>query len=283
MSVEKSALKTIAITFGMEKKSTTASTVATRAAEIVAERDQLKADVEKMAARIKELEDNQFALPKQDTLKESSKRNVAYSVLYAPGQEPGYIALNNGFEWDDKLSAVLSHPSINPTFSKMQFNNYSVASRLSGGEEFKDDSGANVVVVGHLPSRPKFSICAVHAWKLDDEEYVLKPEDLRLFNVDYVVRNTSDAEQLKQLQQERVTKYASKYGIWPEAVQASGFELTLRDIKRLVRVVDLSATPKKRPITVSELHSSAEPGKLWHIPVRVFSSVEPPRKRARVD
>jgi hypothetical protein len=246
-----------------------------QARAVVAERDAALAKV----AQLEEAQHDTLPPPAPFEVV-ASKPGVHYSIEFpANGGEACYVPLNGGHPWDERLAAVLASPRLNSAWAKMEFS-FPPITRLQGGEEF-DDRCATYVVVGHLPTKTKFGVCAVLKWKLDDPDCALEPNDLRGFATDHVVRVAVSSVQRDLIRQGRLTRYAQKYNVWPEAILHSGFRMTLGGLERSVRVADLNAVENKRPIHLVEVAGSVKPGAEWSVSREAFASCPRTAKRQR--
>lgn len=146
---------------------------------------------------------------------------------------------------------------------------------LKGGEKFVDGRKIPMRIVGYLAHRPAFGIVAVPARLLDDSEYVFKPSDFSGYRTSMVVELVGGEHAVNRKRSEELSRYASEYGVWPEAI-TKGVRLLLRGYLRHVKVFEIARSTKK-PILVKCI---ANPRKVWCITTSKLQEASPLGKRS---
>lgn len=162
----------------------------------------------------------------------------------------------------------------NDTWSQLQ-KHFPAPIGLEAGTHFLGDRNVPFRIVGYLPSKPTFGVAVCAAWMLEDPNYIFTKGDLFTYRTDWVVRKLGGMDATRALEEARIKKYATRYGVFPQATSEAGFELVLGGCMRTVRLVDINPKQRKRPITVEEVSSHSSHRKRWDISTSALHGARP--------
>ena len=226
-----------------------------------------KPTLEEVVDRVKALSDE--AAARARAAKAAKAEAAAKAERTAKAEAAAKTPLD--FDWSERLRHALT--KCKSSFATMS-RQLPPETGLAIGQQFIGDGAANMCIVGFLPAKPTFSVCAVASWKVCDPSWLITPECLHGYRIDFVVERACGQEQHVALCETRARRLAPSYGIWPEAIER-GFDIAIRDKRRRVRVVDLAESKRQKlPITIVEDEGSAEPGKKWRISTESFHTVK---------
>ena len=148
---------------------------------------------------------------------------------------------------------------------------------LKAGTHFFGDKNVAYRIVGYLPSKPAFGVACCPAWMLEDSSYMFKRGDLLTYRTEWVLKKLGGKDATRKLEQERVQHYSARYGVFPQAASATGFNLEVGGLMRQVRVVDINVHQHDRPIIIEEVVTNPlnPRGKRWNISTNRLNEARP--------